>query len=139
LRKEKPLIVPFSPATSDVLLFYPGPSLRERALHWNGRWNIETSSVGQLPAVRRMSRRSGAVVIDATADSSRAVDAFLQAVACLGPEAVMMYTEKTDAYLELFVRMRGSLLLLGPLFDHEWDEVFQSLLVAKRNPTRLAA
>lgn len=35
-----------------------------------------------------------------------------------------MYAETTQNALEVFVRMRGSLFLLGPLFDEQWEEYF---------------
>ena len=135
------MIVPFRPVTADVLLFYPGRSLREQVHLWNARCPercVETSRVCSLPEIRRLLRRSDAVLIDATRDPSRATDAFLQAVTCLGAGAVMMYTETADEYLELFVRMRSSLFLLGPLFDQDWDEALEYLLVAKRNIKRAA-
>ena len=71
-------------------------------------------------------------MVDATEDPAQATDAFLQAVARLGAAAVTMYTEAAHDDLELFVRMRGSMFLLGPLLDQQWEEVFECLLRAKR-------
>jgi hypothetical protein len=43
-----------------------------------------------------------------------------------------MYTETMHDALEVFVRLRGSLFLLGPLFDDQWEEYFARLLPNKR-------
>ncbi len=60
-------------------------------------------------------------VIDASEDPAQAVDVFLQAVGMLGIGAVAVYVEKTHEDLELFVRMMGALLLLGPMSMEEWE------------------
>lgn len=122
------------PDTADVLLFYPGESLRDQlgiwAVHGSER-HVETSFERSLPEIRRLLRNAGAVVIDASEDPSQAADAFLQAVTQLGANAVTMYTEKMHDDLEMFVRMRGSLFILGPLFEQPWDELFERSLRTK--------
>lgn len=125
------MIVSLSQTTADVLLFYPGKSLNDQVRHWNVRrpayrvWNTEERS---LPAIRQLLRSGTAALIDATHDASRAADAFLQAVARLGVGSVVVYSEISNEYIEQFVRMRGSLFLLGPMLDDQWDDFFNSFL-----------
>ena len=135
------MIVPFSATTHDVLLLYPSQSLRDQIRFWTSghpERQVKTSCERSLPAIRHLLRRSDAALIDATQDPSQATDAFLQAVARLGADAVMMYAKTADKHLELFVRLRGALFLLGPLFDQDWEEAFEYLLTTKRNFKRAA-
>jgi hypothetical protein len=37
---------------------------------------------------------------------------------------VAVYTERPHNAFEVFVRRHGSLFLLGPLFDEQWEEYF---------------
>lgn len=120
----------YRPATADVLLLYPGESLRAQTDVWAAQHperQVEASFERSLPEIRKLLRNAGASLVDATEDPSQATDAFLQAVARLGAGAVAMYSEASDDGLELFVRVRGSLFILGPLFDEYWDEVFDCL------------
>ena len=80
---------------------------------------------------RVLLRYARAALVDATEDAARAREMFLRAVASLGAGAVVMYTEIMHDALELFVRLRGSLFLLGPLFDEQWEEYFARLLRVK--------
>lgn len=119
------------PATADVLLFYPGGSLNDQIGLWSSRHperQVETSFERSLPKIRKLLRKTGAAMVDATEDPGQATDALLQAVARLGAKTVAMYTETMHDGLELFVRVRGSLFLLGPLFDEQWQGFFERLL-----------
>jgi len=115
--------------TTDVLLLYPGESLRRQiscwALRHPGR-NVAASFERSLPEIRKLLRRAGAVMIDATADDAQAIDAYLQSVMRLGADAVAVYTENMHDGLELFVRRHGSLVLLGPLFGEQWTDFFNT-------------
>jgi hypothetical protein len=120
--------------TTDVLLLYPGESLSDQLGIWARRYSdrhVETSFERSLPEIRRLLRRAGTVVIDASEDPSQATDAFLQAVTQLGASAVTMYTERMHDDLEMFVRLRGSLFILGPLFEQQWDELLERSLRTK--------
>ena len=124
--------------TADVLLFYPGESLKDQLGLWSSRHSdrqVETSFERSLPEIRRLLRNAGAALIDATEDPSQATDAFLQAVTQLGANAVTMYTERMHDDLEMFVRVRGSLFILGPLFEQQWDELIERLLRTKGHPS----
>ena len=67
-------------------------------------------------------------LIDATDDHAQAADAFSQAVGHVGAGATAMYSERMHEGLEMFVRSRGALLLLGPLSEAEWDAFFDRRL-----------
>lgn len=119
------------PATADILVFYPSESLGDQFGFWSSRHldrQVETSFERSLPEVRRLLRNAGTAVIDATDDASQATDTFLQAVTQLGANAVTMYTERMHDDLEMFVRMHGSLFILGPLFVQQWEELIEQAL-----------
>ena len=128
------------PVTADVLLLCPGASLKDQVDLWAVRhpeWRVERSQGWSPPETRPLLRYAGTALVDATADPVRAREAFLLAVARLGASAVAMYTETMHTEtmhdsLELFVRVRGALFLLGPLGDEQWEEYFQRTLRTKR-------
>jgi hypothetical protein len=82
--------------------------------------------------LRMLLRYAGTALVDATENPGRAREVFLRAVARLGAGAVVVYTETMHDALEVFVRLRGSLFLLGPLFDEQWEEYFARLLRTRR-------
>ena len=43
-----------------------------------------------------------------------------------------MYSERMHEGLEMFVRSRGALLLLGPLSEAEWDAFFEPQAAGRR-------
>jgi hypothetical protein len=115
------------PITTDVLLLYPGVSLQEQFGLWAMRHplqRVEASSWWSPADLAALLRYARAALVDATEDAARAKEVFLRAVARLGAGAVGVYTERPHNALEVFVRMRGSLFLLGPLFDEQWGEYF---------------
>jgi hypothetical protein len=115
------------PVTTDVLLLYPGVSLQEQIGLWAMRHpqqRVEASSWWSDHDLAALLRYARMALVDATEDPARARAVFLRAVARLGAGAVAMYAETTRDALEVFVRMRGSLFLLGPLFDEQWEEYF---------------
>jgi hypothetical protein len=119
------------PVTTDVLLLYPGVSLQDQIGLWAMRHpqqHLETSLAWSPDDLRVLLRHAGIVVVDATENPGRAREVFLRAVSHLGANAVVMYTETMHDALEVFVRLRGSLFVLGPLFDEQWEEYFSRLL-----------
>lgn len=122
------------PATIDVLLLYPGDSLLSQVNAW-AMWHperrVELASERSLPEVRKLLCSAGTALIDATDDPSQAADAFLQAVARLGADAVAVYTETTHEDLESLVREHRSQFFLGPFGSWQWAEVFGRLLKKK--------
>ena len=116
--------------TTDVLLLYPGESLKSQIEFWASRHprrNVVVSFERALPEIRELLRCTSMALIDATADHAQAIDAFLQGLTQLGAGAVTVYTEVVHDGLELFVRRHGSLILLGPLFEGHWTKFFERL------------
>jgi hypothetical protein len=115
---------------TDVVLLYPEESLTDQIRRWimkDPRRRVEVSYERSLPGIRRLLRQARMALVDATEDPSQATDAFLQAIAALGVDAVAMYTEIMHDGLEVFVRSQGSLFFLGPLFDTDWASFFERL------------
>ena len=121
------------PATADLLLLYPGESLKEQISRWalqHPERQVNVSFEQSLPGIRRLLRHADATLLDATQDPSMAIEAFLQAVSCLGTDAVTVYAETLHDGLEFFVRLRGVPFLLGPLCDEQWDAFFEHIMRA---------
>lgn len=117
----------------DIVLFYPGELLVEQVGAWAARhpgFKVIVS-FSSLPTGIRSAADSAAVgVIDATKHPETAMAALRHVMTRLGPESVAFYTEIMHPLLEMFVRVRGSLLLLGPMSDDEWDGFFDGMLNA---------
>jgi hypothetical protein len=112
----------------EVILFYPGSSLARQIVGWGrGRADcaVEPVFARSISGMRRAIRSADLVLVDATRDYPQAMDVFSQALAYLGAGATAVYTERMHEGLELFVRLHGSLLLLGPLGSAEWEGFFE--------------
>ena len=117
--------------TADVAVFYPGRSLTEQLDAWSqthGEHRIEWSWAKSLPGIRRALRRADVVLLDATDDPKQAAETFSEALSRLDAHSVAVYTEHMHEWLELFVRVRGALLLLGPMHSEQWDGFFEGVL-----------
>jgi len=117
------------PAT--VVLFYASPSLGRQMAAWMaGRRNcaVVLSAARSASGVRKAVERARFVVVDASRNQGRAREAFSLALAQRGSDAVVVYTETAHAGLELFVRSRGGLFLLGPMPVAAWKELLRSKL-----------
>ncbi len=113
---------------TDVALFHPGESLLSQVAAWladHGQFSLRVvSSVGPA-AIDRALTQAAAVLIDATDRPGQAADALGHVLARIGPQAVAVYTERPHEGLELFVRVRGAMFLLGPMGRREWEAVFE--------------
>jgi hypothetical protein len=113
--------------TADILLLYPGGSLRDQIESWSRHHpdrHVRISFERSLPGIRTLLRHVDLTVIGATSDPAWATDAFLQASARRGAGRVIVYTETTHEDLELFIRMHGALFVLGPMLEEQWKEFF---------------
>jgi hypothetical protein len=120
---------------SEIVVFYPSGSLEEQVGAWAERHpecGVASSFVRSLTGIRQTLRNADLALLDATVDAARTMPAFAQAVAKLGAGRVAMYTETMHAWLELAVRIRGVLLLFGPLSGQQWDDFFGKMLPADR-------
>jgi len=113
----------------EIVLFHAGESLLEQVADWvrRHRWiSLRLVSSYQAATVRRSLARWTAGVIDATQHpraALRTLQQVLEVPDCRLP-ALCVYTERMHAALEMFVRRRGVLLLLGPMTQTEWSGFF---------------
>jgi hypothetical protein len=116
-----------APSSPRILVFYPSPSLRGQLQNWSdersGR-RLQLSFERSLAGIRRQIQGADFVLVDATEDSARASDAFLQIHKILGPDSMTVYTDVVHEGLEVLVRRLGVTLLLGPMTNSEWDDLF---------------
>lgn len=123
------------PSQSEIVVFYPSGSLEQQVGAWAERHpecGVASSFVRSLAGIRQSLRNADVALLDATVDAARTMPAFAQAVAKLGAGRVAMYTETMHKWLELAVRIRGVLLLFGPLSGQQWDDFFAKMLPADR-------
>ena len=119
----------------EIALFYPCDSLSRQITSWARKHpgcTIQSSFSKTLPEIRSVLERVDVAVVDATEDHAQAADAFLQASARLGTNGAAMYSERMHDDMEVFVRSRGALVLLGPLDEAEWDGFLDLALYGKR-------
>ena len=123
-----------------IVVFHSGDSLMRQLGVWSDGYpecNLCLSSAESLLEIYKASRRGAFVLIDVAEDPKRARLVMLQVTAAREAPAVAVYTEVADEGLELFVRTRGGLLLLGPMSNASWDGVFEGVLQSSaRKPRR---
>lgn len=120
-----------STTIDDVVLFYAGQSLLEQITEWehdNGRISLSLASLSSTIGVRNATRAAATIVIDATVCPREAMLVLQHTLTTLPSEIIAVYTEKVHNGLELFVRVRGVMLLLGPMSLSEWDGFFAKRL-----------
>ncbi|MGA2620845.1 MAG: hypothetical protein ABSF26_24755 [Thermoguttaceae bacterium] len=114
-----------------IVVFYPCESLRRQIRTWAGKHpdrRIETALGRSAREIGNVVRGADMALLDATEDHAQAIDAFSQALTCLGAEGTAVYTEQMHEGLELFVRRQGAPLLFGPLDEQQWEGFFERTL-----------
>lgn len=112
-----------------VALLYPGDSLMQQMSDYNGKrpgCEFQSSHADTPSELQELFRHTAISVIDATSDPDRAVAALDLAIERSDGHYSAAYTEKVHEGLELSVRSRGALLLLGPLSQLDWEGLFQA-------------
>ena len=71
---------------------------------------------------------AAAVIVDATEDPDRAVDTLEIACDIMGRDRAAVYSEESHNGLEVLVRVRGAMMLIGPMSAAEWQGVFDPML-----------
>jgi len=132
-----------------IAICYPTESLSRQVALWAGRHEdceIKPVFGRSVLEIRRSLNGADVVLVDASDDHAQAIELFSQSVTGLGSRRVAVYTERMHEGLELFVRMQGAWLLLGPLKHWQWEEFFSSMLppaqrepVPRQSPWRRAA
>jgi hypothetical protein len=114
-----------------IVVFYPANSLMHQVSHWAIRYpayDFTLCFARSLPEIQNALPRAAISIVDATEDPVRAMAAFTQALSALEADCVTVYTETMYEGLELFVRIRGVPLLLGPISDAPWEEQLKKML-----------
>ena len=113
-----------------VAVFYPGNSLMHQVSNWVGEHSacdFQLRFPESAHEIRNAIQGTTISIVDSTDEPARATAVFVQLIVESGPECVSVYTEKMHAGLELFVRRRGALLLLGPMSDASWAGLFEAM------------
>ena len=126
---------------NEVVLLYAEESLLVQVAEWVRRHPpfslrvVASRSDGGID-----SALSDAVlaIIDTAEHPGRALDALRSVSARLGPQNVVVYTERTYDSLEIVVRVRGAKLLLGPMSPLEWEGFFEQLTRKRAAPAKAA-
>ncbi len=93
----------------------------------NLRCDFEFCFPVSVDQIQTAFRKRSVSIIDATEDPSRAASTLLHALAESGGGVAAVYTEMMHRGLELFVRSRGALFLLGPLDNTAWEELLETM------------
>ncbi|NQU25375.1 MAG: hypothetical protein HQ567_29165 [Candidatus Nealsonbacteria bacterium] len=120
--------VPRKPALP-VALLYPGDSLVQQMSAYRGErpaCEFQSSQADSPSELHKLFQNTAISVIDATSDPDRAVAALDLATERSDGHYSAAYTEKVHEGLELSVRSRGALLLLGPLSQLDWEGLFEA-------------
>ena len=123
-----------------IAVFYPGNSLMHQVSGWAVKfpaYDFALSFEELALEVQAVLEDSTLSIFDATDNPARALIALNQAIAEGGPDSAVVYTESMYEDLELFVRSRGALFLLGPMDDAVWLELFDKR--TRRRKARRAA
>lgn len=116
---------------SELLLLFPTASLVAQiseCLQQHRELGLTVCRSSRPAAQQGALAQADIAIADATEETEAAAKAFEIAAAVFGPHCVSAYTEVMHTGLELFVRTRGGLLLLGPMSTTEWGGYFQSVL-----------
>jgi hypothetical protein len=109
---------------TDVAIFYPDDRLLLDLAQWfhrNSRFHMEVVLSRQTSVMRSIAAQATFLVINATQCLDPAITALAVALECVPCERILLYTERMHEGLELFVRCRGVLMLLGPASQIEWE------------------
>ena len=116
----------------ELLLVYPGVPLLTQVADW-ARDNGNTAVVLRILSsrdhllIRAAVQNAAMVIVDATEQPGAAMAAVETAIARTSPTNIVVYTEQVHAGLELFTRVRGVALVVGPMSRPEWDAWLESL------------
>ena len=118
------------PSALTIAVFYPNNSLMHQVSEFAGEDAnckfrfVFPVSVGQI---REALGPQTVSIVDATEDPARAATVLIHTLAEAEPGSAAVYTETMHNGLELFVRSRGALLLLGPLDNSSWKGLIETM------------
>jgi len=116
----------------EIVLCHAGESLVQQLTEWAGRnptAALRLATCCGPTSIRALLAGASGAIVDVTEDPRAALETFCCAVSGRGTSAaVSVYTEKMHDGLEMFVRLRGAMLLLGPMEPDEWDGFCRDML-----------
>lgn len=122
---------------SDIVLYCAGESLLSQvARHMpDHQYCLRLVSAASCAEPDALPGFAAFSIIDATDHPAAAMAALEHALDLIDPDLLTVYTERMHTGLELFVRLRGVIMLLGPMSQQEWTSFFETV---GRNHLRLA-
>lgn len=111
----------------DVVLFYAEQPLLTQVAAWvrgEGSLSLRLVSSRDPLIVARALGDAVVAIIDATRQPGEAMAALERCLRSLSARQTGIYSEQMHHGLELFARVRGVQLLMGPLSPPEWDAFF---------------
>ena len=121
--------MPVRYSCKDVVVFYVSESLLRQLAARSfapGPFCLRISEARGTPGINAALNNVGLVIIDATDKPGPAVNTLEHALGRVGPNRIVVYTEHMHPGLEQFVRLRGVMLLLGPMEPEEWNALFNA-------------
>jgi hypothetical protein len=119
-----------------IMLLHAGESLQEQIAEWgclHPTVRIQLALSAVPTTVRTLMSDVVSIVIDATEHpdaATQTLESVLAIIQSVETELKLgVYTEKVHEGLELFVRRRGILFLLGPMVMAEWDGFFEGVVI----------
>lgn len=112
----------------DVVLFYAEQSLLTQVAAWvrgAGSLSLRLVASPDPLIVARALGDAVVAIIDATPRPGEAMAALERCLRSLSARQTAVYTEQMHHGLELFSRVRGVQLLMGPMSPPEWDAFFE--------------
>lgn len=113
---------------SDVVLFYPGSSLVSQVVEWvrdRRRYCLRLAWPKRPAEIISVVDAAAMTILDATEQPGDAMTALAHVAAGMPLATIATYTERNHPGLEVFVRVRGIMLLTGPMSDDRWAAFFQ--------------
>jgi hypothetical protein len=126
---------------ADIVLAYAGESLLCQVAAWvhhHQGFGLRLVSSRDPAAFEGAVADAARLVLDATEQPGAAMGGLERALTVLSPDRVAVYAETVHHGLELFVRVRGVPLLMGPLSPLDWAAFFKPLALTAA-PLRLYA
>ncbi len=117
----------------EITTFYAGEGLLVSLSDWASRhdgFSLRLLATPDPEVVRQSVAGVTLAVFDATERPGAAMAALEEALRQVPPRLCAVYTEAVHHGLEVFTRVRGVQMLLGPLDALEWDAVLEPLVQA---------
>lgn len=122
-------MVKMDPQYRDIALYYPTESLLLQVAQWvhtHPYYHLRLVCSVHRGSVLAALKEAAAAIIDATERPDAAAN-MLEQIGKTARSRVVVYTEFPHEGLELFVRVRGVMFLLGPMEPEHWESFFERI------------